>query len=308
MRIDRRRFLAATAGGIAAGTLPWPRASRAADSALTVQMLGADLAVIAGGGANVTAAIAPEQVLLVDGGLAERAADVLRLVAQRWPGRAVTRLFNTNWRPEHTGANAAVQAGGGRVIAHENTKLWLGADFTVAWENRDYRPQPAAALPTETFYTSGTLVFGAATVDYVHLPRAHTDGDLYVHFREADVLVASDLLAVGRYPLVDYATGGWIGGMQLATQRLLERAGERTRIVPAVGAVQGAAALRAQLALCTAVRERTAQAFRAGMSLRDFAATQPTKEFDAERGDPQLFLTLVYQGAYAHLRELGGVI
>jgi glyoxylase-like metal-dependent hydrolase (beta-lactamase superfamily II) len=306
MRIDRRDFLAATVGGIAAGAMPW--AVRAADAPLTVEMLGGDLAVVAGAGANVTVAIAPDQLLLVDGGLAARSAEMLRLVAERWPGRALTALFNTNWRPEHTGANAVAKAQGARVIAHENTKLWLGGDFTVDWERRDYRPQPAEMLPNETFYTTGSLSFGNRTVDYGHLGQAHTDGDIYVHFREANVLVASDVLAVGRYPIVDYATGGWIGGLEKATQKLLDTTNDATRLVPAVGAVQGTDALRAQLALCTAVRERLAQAFRNGMSFADFAASEPTREFDAERGDPAQFLALAYKGGWGHIRALGGVI
>jgi hypothetical protein len=116
------------------------------------------------------------------------------------------------------------------------------------------------------------------------------------------------LLAVGRYPAPDYATGGWIGGMQAASQALLDATDAGTRIVAADGPVCGRADLEAQLALCATVRQRVAEAFRAGMSFDDFAASKPTSEFDAERGDPALFLRLVYKGGFAHLRELGGTI
>jgi hypothetical protein len=44
------------------------------------------------------------------------------------------------------------------------------------------------------------------------------------------------------------------------------------------------------------------------MSFADFAAAKPTAPFDAQWGDPELFLRLVYKGGFAHLRELGGVI
>jgi hypothetical protein len=44
------------------------------------------------------------------------------------------------------------------------------------------------------------------------------------------------------------------------------------------------------------------------MSFAEFAATKPTAEFDAKRGDPAQFLRLVHKGAWAHIRELGGVI
>jgi hypothetical protein len=44
------------------------------------------------------------------------------------------------------------------------------------------------------------------------------------------------------------------------------------------------------------------------MSREDFIAAKPTAEFDAQWGDPQQFLPLVYKGGFAHMRELGGVI
>jgi glyoxylase-like metal-dependent hydrolase (beta-lactamase superfamily II) len=163
-------------------------------------------------------------------------------------------------------------------------------------------------LPNKTFYTSGSVDFEGRMVEYLHLPRAHTDGDVVVLFRDANVLAAGGVLTVGAYPVVDYVTGGWIGGLEAATRALLDATDKSTRIVPAVGPISGRDELEAQLALCTAVRERVADAYRKGLSFDEFVATKPTKEFDAARGDPAQFLMLVHKGAWAHIRELGGVI
>jgi glyoxylase-like metal-dependent hydrolase (beta-lactamase superfamily II) len=273
-----------------------------------VSELAPGLLAIAGAGANVVALFGSSGALLVDGGSADRSSDLLALVAERGGGKPVEMLFNTSWRDEHTGSNEPLGSAGTRILAHENTKLWLGADFVVEWEDRHYGPHPAAALPTKTFYTSGAIDFDGRKVDYLHLPRAHTDGDVAVLFRDANVLAAGSLLTVGAYPVVDYVTGGWIGGLEAATRSLLDATDKSTRIVPAFGSIAGRAELDAQLALCTAVRERVADAYRKGLSFDEFVATKPTKEFDAARGDPALFLMLVHKGAWAHIRELGGVI
>ena len=270
--------------------------------------LDTDLVLIEGAGANVTALGTADGVLLVDGGLAEHSAALTAALAQRWPGRHVNILFNTNWRDEHVGSNESARAEGANIYAHENTKLWLGGDFDVEWENRHYSPRPARVLPNSTFYGSGSVELGGRRAEYWYLPRAHTDGDVAVFFPDANVLAASDLLSVGRYPVPDYATGGWIGGMLAASKALLDKTDAQTRIVPATGAVAGRAELTAQHALCMAVREKAAEAFRNGMSLKDFVASQPTADFDAKWGDPSLFLKLVYKGGFAHLRELGGMI
>jgi len=302
----RQVFSAAAATVVAAGA---PRfTSGQAASGLKAIDLGNDLLLIEGAGASVVALRTADGVLLVDGGLQQHAAALLALLGERWSGQGIEILFNTNWRDEHVGANAAVSAAGAKVMAHENTKLWLGGDFFVEWEDRHYAPRPAAMLPNSTFYNSGGFTFGGKRVEYLHLPRAHTDGDVAVFFPDANLLVASDLLSVGRYPVPDYATGGWIGGMLAASQKLLDATDARTRFVAAGGGVHGRAALQAQHDLCTAVRQKVAEAFRVGMSFKDFAASKPTAAFDSQWGDPALFLALVYKGGFAHLRELGGVI
>ena len=303
----RQALIGATAGLLAAG---WPRLAPAqgAAGAVTLTDLGPDLVLVSGTGANVVVLATAEGLLLVDGGAVQHSAAMMRVLADRWPGRRVEVLFNTNWREEHTGANAAMRAAGVNVMAHENTKLWLGGDFFVEWEDRHHTPRPAAELPNKTFYKSGNVELGGRRVEYWYLPRAHTDGDVAVFFPDANLLVASDLLSVGRYPVPDYATGGWIGGLVDASKKLLETTDARTRIVAASGGVYGRAELEAQHEMCTAVRLKAAEAFRAGMSLPDFVAAKPTAAFDAKWGDPRQFLPLVYKGGFAHLRELGGVI
>ncbi len=303
---SRRDVLAGMAGA-AVAVLAAPRVRADARDSLAVTDLGSGLLQIGGAGANVVAAAGANGALLVDGGSAQHSAALLDLLGQRG-ARSIGLLFNTSWRDEHTGANETIGARGAKIAAHMNTKLWLGGDFDVDWEDRHYAPRPAGALPGMAFYTSGSLDFGGRKVEYRYLPRAHTDGDVAVFFPDANVLAVGALLAVGSYPVPDYATGGWIGGLEAATRALLAASDGATKIVPAFGPVCGRAEIEEQLKLCTAVKERVADAYRHGLSFQEFVATKPTQEFDAARGDPSLFLKLVHKGAWAHLRELGGVI
>lgn len=304
--LTRRDCLIAAAFAGAAA-LPCARARAQSPPALELVELGERVAVVRGAGANVTVLAADEGLLLVDCGLDEHAEPLMALLESRWPGRPVRIVFNTNWRPEHTGANEAFRAAGAEIYAHENTKLWMGARFDVKWQGVSHRPRPAAALPTRTFYESGSIDFGGAEVRYGHLKRAHTDGDVYVHFAAENVFAVSDLLAVAGYPIPDYETGGWIGGMIDATEALLAAVDERSRIVPAEGVLASRPALEAQLDLCNLARTQAAAAYRAGGTLEDYiAAAAPG--MGSDRGDPTLFLTLVYDGGYYHSRELGGIV
>jgi cyclase len=277
-------------------------------AALKSTRLARNVLVISGAGANVVVLTGADGALLVDGGLAENSPELLKMIAAETGGLPVRVLFNTHWHPEQTGSNAAVRKAGGKIIAHENTRLWMGAQVRVEWQKRTYPPQPAAALPTETFYSTGKMTFGGETVQYGYLPQAHTDGDAYVYLPGPNILAAGDVVAVGKYPILDYSTGGWIGGMVQAAKTLLGVANAETRIVAGSGPVQSRADLEAQYAMLASVMDRMLKLLRQGMSARDMIAAKPTAEFDQKWGDPELFITNAYPGLWGHVRELGGIV
>jgi cyclase len=123
----RRDFLRTLAGG-AAG-LSILRTSRAQASPITATKLADNYIHIAGAGSNVLLVTGPDGALLVDGGSPEHSADFLKVVAEQSAGRKVQTLFNTHWHPESTGSNDTLGKAGATIIAHENTKLWMGTDI-----------------------------------------------------------------------------------------------------------------------------------------------------------------------------------
>jgi len=270
--------------------------------------LGERLLVIAGAGGNVVVLDSPEGVLMVNGGAAERSGELLKMVGEQMGGRRVHTLVNTDWHAEHTGSNEALGQGGARILAHEHTKQYLREEMFVDWQNRRYKPLSAKALPTETFLTSAKTTFGGERMEYGHLGQAHTDGDIYVFFPGPNVLVAGDVLSVGAYPIADYTSGGWLGGLVTATKTLLDMTNVDTRIVPGVGAVQTRGHLQAQHEMLVAMRDRLGKMMRQGMGAPDMIASGVTKDFDAKWGSPDLFVSTAYKGLWLHVRELGGVV
>jgi glyoxylase-like metal-dependent hydrolase (beta-lactamase superfamily II) len=275
---------------------------------LTATPLSEHLTQISGLGGNVVVLDGPEGLLLVDSGLAERSGELVSHLARQHPGKRIQRLFNTHWHWDHTGGNERIAREGARIIAHENTRLWLGADIYIEWQDRQYSPRPKQAWPADTFYTSGKLSFGGEDIEYGYLPRAHTDGDIYVLFSRANVLAAGCLLSVGSYPILDYPTGGWIGGMADASQALLKVGNADTRIVPGTGPVQTRADLQAQADMLGTLRGRLIGLMKKGYGIDDWVSDPPTAEFNARWGDPTQFLINAYHGLWGHVRELGGIV
>jgi len=309
-RVDRRRFvqqaLCLSAGLSVVASLSQAAAPRgAAAVSLTTTPLGAGLWCIAGGGGNVVVLDSPAGVLLVDGGSPEHSGQVLKQVRALTGKARVHTLFNTHWHWDQTGSNPALGSAGTRIIAHENTRLWLSTDVDSKWEGRQYKRLSPKAWPNQSFYTTGMLEFGGERIEYGYLGQAHTDGDIFVHLRNADVLVVGDVLAVGRYPVIDYCTGGWIGGMVTAAQTLLARCNAGTKLVPGMGAVQNRDDLEAQHAMLGDLKQKLSRLLAQGMSVQDMIDARPTADYDAKWGDPRLFIANVWPGLVQRARELG---
>ena len=306
--MNRRSFLATLARGAAATSLLRLSGSLAAQpqtTALSVTDVGEHLFVISGGGGNVTVFNSSEGVLLVDGGSPERSAEVLKLVKQRTGTSRIHTLFNTHWHWDQTGSNLTLGKAGTRIIAHENTRLWLGTDVNSKWQHRVYPRLPPKARPNQTFYTSANLSFGGETIEYGYLPQAHTDGDIYVLFKQANVLVAGDVLSVGSYPVLDYCTNGWIGGTVEATQALATLCKPDTRVIPGLGSPKSRTDLQTEHAMLVAVKKTLSEMLAQGMSAKDMLQAGATREFDPKWGDPGLFVANAYPGLVARTPELG---
>jgi cyclase len=304
--MQRREFIAGVlATGSAAAAAPLVAAQR---SSLEITSLGEGLTVISGGGGNVTVFDSPEGVLLVDGGSPQHSAAILALVRQLTGKSRIHTLFNTHWHWDQTGSNAALGKAGTRILAHENTRLWLNTDVDSKWEQRVYPRLPRHALPNQTFYTTGSLQFGGERIDYGLLPQAHTDGDIYVYLRNANVLVAADVVSVGRYPVIDFCTTGWIGGLGNATKALLDLTNESTRFVPGVGRIASRAEVQAENEMLTTMRQRLSKLLAQGMSIDDMLAAKPTADYDAKWGDARQFIANAWPGLVHRARELGASI
>lgn len=274
---------------------------------LTVTRLGERLVMISGAGGNVVALSDPQGMLLVDCGAPGYAHELQATLARLPGGRHVRTVFNTHWHPDHTGANERLRDAGAEIIAHENTRLWMGALIREPWQSRVFKPRPRRAWPTQTFYYKTCYTsFAGEPIEYGYLPQAHTDGDIYVYFRDQNVLVAGDVLSVGRYPILDYTTGGWIVGMVNATRKLLTLCNAATRIIPGTGPVQTRADLKAEHDMLAAVHETLWKMMRESFSPSDMIAAHATAPYDAKWGDPALFISNAYEGMYGHIAEYLG--
>jgi cyclase len=300
--IDRRGFLMTVVGGAAAslGALAPARASDRRPPIGTVKLTD-DLTLFSGDGANILVARDADGLALVDGGLTERSAELLKQIRRATGLRRVHTLFNTHWHPRQTGSNERVGKEHAAIIAHENTRLWLRYANPVPEQSGTYGPLPAYARPNKTFY-NGTeqMMIGVEPVEYGYLLQAHTDGDMYVHFKKSNVLHAGGVVSSKGWPIIDYKTGGWIVGMVSGLETLLKVCDGNTRIVPANGPVISRAELAQHHKRFAIISQRLEQMLLHGLAPQEVVARNPTKEFNAEWGDPTQFTLQAFKSLWGH--------
>lgn len=289
-------------------SLPWMPAFGASRRSLDVQQLTSRLTLITGAGGNVVLFQGDEFSTLVDTGSRGRANDLNATVNKIAGSKSVTGIFNTHWHAGHTGGNEVFKAQGAEILAHENTRLWMSADFEVEWRDTRHTARPASALPDTTFYESGEKSLGGETVQYHHFPRAHTDGDLVLFFPDSNVMVTGGLMTDGAYPICDIATGGWIGELIPANAAMLELANDDTIIVPDSGAPRTRSDLQAQYAMLGDLYEKMKTLSQQGLNGQNMLDAGVTANYDAQWGDPTRFVLETYMGMALHTYDMGGFI
>lgn len=275
----------------------------AQDSSVQTERLADKVLFVKGPDSNVLVVDSNEGLIMVDGGHADWVDALHRAIGENFPGRPYRALFNTHWHREQTGSNQFLGEQGVEIIAHENTMLWQSTEVWQRWSDITFPPLPQSALPTTVFFEDGAIQIGDRKVQYGYMRSAHTDGDIWVYFEDEEVLVTGGLVSNGRWPDIDWWTGGFIGSMLDSFVSLLTVPNENTKIIPAYGDIMTLEELRAQNQMYLTIFDRLHASFIKSESLEELLIAKPTAEYDAAMGDPTRFLTLAFQSIRGHLRD-----
>ncbi|MBU8870016.1 MAG: MBL fold metallo-hydrolase [Gemmatimonadales bacterium] len=253
---------------------------------------------IYGAGGNHVLATGPDGVLLVDADYSEMGEKLLAKI-QELAGQGPQRVIDTHWHFDHVGGNQALREAGAELIAHQNVRSRMITGQHLDVIDHDQPPADPGALPVLTFTDTMTLYFGQETITLFHVPFAHTDGDVVVHFHQANVIHTGDIVFYCGYPFIDLNAGGGIDGIIAAVKSILALCDENTQIVPGHGPVADKVGLEKYLNILEEFRAAVAAAKAKGMSLEEILASDVTDSVDQEWGDkmfpPEAFKEMVYR-------------
>jgi len=301
--LDRRDFLRTVVSGAAGLSISRFSFAQQAPPAIKATKLSDRVVLLTGDGGNVAVILSDDGLLMIDGGVPERAADLQKAVKDV-DSHPVRILYNTHWHFDHVGSNELLGKSGAKIIGHDNVKKWLSTKVTMEAMNRTFEPLAPEGRPTETFSKNGKMTFGKEKLEYMHVAPAHTDSDSYVFLPEANVLHCGDAFFNGFYPVIDYSTGGWVGGMAAAAETFLKIGDAKTQIVPGHGPMGTKEDLKRTHDMLASVSERMVSMAKDGKSVDEVVAAAPTKDFDDKFGkgmfQPAAWTKIAYTSVLRH--------
>ena len=267
---------------------------------IQTQKLTDSITLLSGPGGNVVVLNGRDGKLLGD-----------TFVMPAWPhlkealdaiGKApIKTAIDTHWHFDHSDNNGALRAAGATLLAHENTKKRMSETHTLAVLNLTFQPSPASALPQQTFPQSHKITMNGESVSLVHIPPAHTDSDIYIHFEKANVLQTGDVFFNGIYPYIDHGTGGSVSGMIAGATELLKVADNNTKIVPGHGPLGDKADLMKFRSMLVTVRERLQKLKSSGKTVKEAIAARPLDDLEPFWGNGLFHSDTFIQIAYPTL-------
>ena len=248
---------------------------------------------------NMGVSVGGDGVFLIDDQFAPFTA-ALTAELKAISDQPVKFLLNTHYHPDHTGANAHFGRSSAVILAHEHVREALMRDHTIRFFDLQIPAAPAEALPVLTFSRDMTFHLNGGAARALHLPHAHTNGDVVVHFTTLNVIHVGDIMFENMYPFIDLDAGGSIDGAIAAIETILQMIDDDTRVIPGHGPLSNKAGLQAYVEMLVTIRATIAAAIDHGRSLADVIALKPTAPFDARYGqgsfvNPDQFAEAVYR-------------
>ena len=238
--------------------------------------------LLVGAASNVAVQIGDDGILVVDPG-GQATADAVLAAIRELSDKPIRWIINTHEHIDHTGANEVISSAGvtvngnpAAIVAHENVLA------RMAMVDR-----PVPEWPLNTFFESQRdFYFNGEAIFLYHIPSAHTDGDILVHFRGSDVLVTGDLFVTTHFPIVDIEAGGHVNGfidglnkaLDITVPAFLQEGG--TYVIPGHGRIGDEADVVSYRDMVLFVRDRVQQLIDEGMSLAEVLAAEPALDYD----------------------------
>ena len=231
---------------------------------------------------NVAVLIGEDGVFMVDTQmehLVELIDDTQKTLSDN---RAVNLVLNTHFHRDHVRGNAYFKNRGAVIMAHPNVRRYLEKPTAIKMLGRRAPSFTPEYYPTVDVTDDTSVNMNGQSIELYHTPNAHTNSDLFVVFRQADVIHAGDLVFNRRFPFIDIDNGGSVAGYIAGIRKIVEVANQDTKIIAGHGPIATIDDLEASITMLSETHIIVKELIEQGLSLDTIKALNPLNHYEDE--------------------------
>lgn len=228
---------------------------------------------------NIAVSIGQDGVFMVDTQMEHLVELIDHTQKKLSDNRDVNLILNTHFHRDHVRGNAYFKKRGAVIMAHPNVRRYLKKPKAIKMLGRQAPSFTAEYYPTINV-TDGTLInMNGQSIELHHTPNAHTNSDLFVVFKEANVIHGGDLVFNKRFPFIDIDNGGSVAGYIAGIRKIVEVANVDTKIIAGHGPLASTADLEASITMLRQTHGIIKTLIDQGLSLAAIKALDPLHQY-----------------------------
>jgi glyoxylase-like metal-dependent hydrolase (beta-lactamase superfamily II) len=228
---------------------------------------------------NVALLIGEDGVFMVDTKMEHLAELIDSTQKALSDNRDVNLILNTHFHRDHVRGNAYFKNRGAIIMAHPNVRRYLENPIALKALGRAAPIFTAKYYPTIDVSKETLIKMNGQSIELHHTPNAHTNADLFVVFKEGNVIHAGDLVFNRRFPFIDIDNGGSVAGYIAGIQKIIEVANEKTKIIAGHGPIATLDDLEASIAMLSETHLIIKKLIDQGLSLKAIKALNPLNSY-----------------------------
>lgn len=193
--------------------------------------------------------------------------------------RNVNLILNTHFHRDHVRGNAYFKRRGAIIMAHPNVRRYLENPVALKALGREAPKFIPQYYPTINVTEDTSIKMNGQSIELYHPPNAHTNSDIFVVFKEANVIHGGDLVSTRRFPFIDIDNGGSVLGLIEALKSIIEVADADTKIIAGHGPIATLDDLEASIAMLVETHSIIEALIEQGLSLEAIKALNPLNSY-----------------------------
>ncbi len=239
--------------------------------------------MLQGAGGNIGIQVGKDGTFMIDDQFAPL-SDKINGAIKAIDGGDIRFLINTHVHGDHLGGNENFKKLGATIVAHDQVRERMSKEQVNKLMNRTTPAASPEALPIITFSDKLNFHLNGDDIELVYLDKGHTDGDIIIHFKKANVFHTGDAYVRYGYPFIDVSSGGSFIGFLSTLDKILALVDDNSKIIPGHGELASKADVKTLRDKLVDIKDQVLAALKKGKKVEEIPALGITDKYDAELG------------------------